>query len=516
MLAYPDQFARLRRLRDHRPRYDPDLVEGFRRRAHDDLRRDPREAGRTAQLGMVVAEAIRDPKGRLGCLVERAKAALLCGDPVLALDSVEDAARIAAAHCGDADRAQIEILRLQTLVSLGRNAEGRVRGENLLADVQRSGDRRSCILAHTALADLAFREDRPRDALRHYARAERLYPSDSPARTRAVLAMNRGNSLVACGRYRAARRQFDRARDLLGGGGCSHSAAQVDYNAAYAEICAGNYREALRLHASCAPIFEEAADVRHLAHLDLDRAELHLGLHQAEEAGSYAISAEVRFLTLGLVKERAQAVLAYARAAALRGERNATLTWLERAERLFRDLALPDRVAACIVARGHVFESDGAREAARELAIAALEMISPRHVEVSARARVLLARIELGSNDHHGALADLAPVRAARRRLREPRLRIDVATALGRARLVAGDLGEALAEYELAVEELMRRRAYVPAAARAGYLAAHTTLRGEALETLGIAESSPTRQASDLVAAARLRTLVRETFGNGT
>ena len=62
---YHGHRERLRRLRQHEERYSAELVEAFRRSAEGELRRDPREAGRRAQLGFVVADALKDARGRV-------------------------------------------------------------------------------------------------------------------------------------------------------------------------------------------------------------------------------------------------------------------------------------------------------------------------------------------------------------------------------------------------------------------------------------------------------------------
>jgi ATP/maltotriose-dependent transcriptional regulator MalT len=430
----PHEFVeRLRRLRRLRDQYDASLVEGFRLRAETVRRSDPHEAERSARLGLVVAEAIRDRAGRLACLSERAKAAVMCGETAAALDSIEDASHLAR-EIGDAPvRAEIELLRAQVLLSQERYVEARDSVEALLPLVDGSAAVGLRLIAHMTLADLEFRMDRPRAALREYRIVDRLLTPAASKKMRALLSMNRANALAARGRFRAADRHFDRARQLFRELSWDHSVAQVDCNAAYAATLRGDYDRALRLQAECERVFRRADDVRHLAHLDLDRAQIHLHVGMADEAATFATSAEVRFLTLGLIKERAQAIYIYARAAAMRGDFHTATAWFERAERLFRDLGLEERVLSCVVSRAEILEKEGDRGAAGVLAAEARRTLRrDMSVTAAARTELLEARLDLAAGDPAAAVAAAETVLARGNRCR--RFLTEAGRVLGEAR----------------------------------------------------------------------------------
>jgi CHAT domain-containing protein len=508
VVSIPDQVARLRVLRGFERCFAPELVEEFRRRAEETLRRDPREAGRLAHLGLAAAESIRFRPGRLGCLVERAKAALLCGDSRLALESATEAGRIARELSESTKEAEIDLLRLQTLTALERHDDALSVGREVLARFEQRADVKGTILSHLALADLAFRIDRPRDALRHYARVDRLLPADASPKVRGAVAMNRGNSLVACNRFHAAARHFDRARELFRTAQCEHSVAEVDYNAAYGELLRGRYREALRCYEECEQVFRRLDDARLLAHVDLDRAEIHLHLNLPEDAAQFAAAAEARFLTLGLSKERGQASLVYARAADLRGDLVTASRWYERAERIFQDLGLRERVVSCRVARAEVLRRQGLAADARTLADSARPLVTPEtNAVTTAKLELTLARLAIDGDDTNSAIASAESVVASCRRIDAPWLRIEAMRVVGQARTRSRDPLPAIGAYESAILELERFRAGVPPDEyMAAFLSGQAQLYEEIVDLL--VDTGQTARALDYAERAKSRALL--------
>jgi len=508
----------MRRLRDLLSRRGaPRLAEALRESAASVLRRDPREADRRARLGLAAADAADDLGGRAACLVERAKACVMSGDAAAALGAVEEASEIAHRLGDDAVLAQAELIRLQPLIALERYEEARACGERALAAFERRGDANGRILAHMALADLAFRLDRPRDSLRHYAQVDRVLPPAAPAQAHAALAMNRANSLAACNRFRAAERHFERARGLFRTAGCEHTAAQADYNAAYCDFLRGRYQDALRRYAECEPVFRRLDDVRHLAHVDLDRAEIHLHLGMSDAAASFAAAAEQRFQTIGLAKERAQAVFLHARAHDLRGESAAALDRFERAEQLFERLGLTERALACVVARAGLAERRGDLAAARKIAGAARGMIAGHMNPLStARVDLLVARLDLADGERAAAIASAEAVVELCRRVHAPLVLVEALRLVGRARSELREPALAMTAYADAVDQLERFRGGVPpdeySASFLGGRAAFydevfeaSARAGDAANAFEYAERAKSHALVDLLAARRGR-----------
>ena len=515
LLSVPDPRDRLRRVRQYEDHFDADLVEEIRRSAASVMRRDPREAGVRAQLALVVAEAIRSPRERALCLIQRAKAAVLCGTAAVALESADQASRLARELADAALESEADLLRIQAQTALERYDEARACGERVLSAFEERKDSPGQVRAHTALADLDFRVDRPRAALRHYTQAERLLPAAPAPQVLGVLALNRANALDACNRFRAASRHFDRARELFRAAGCEHTVAQVEYNAAYGEFLRGRYQDALRRYAVCEDAFRLLEDALHLAHIDLDRAEIHLHLGLPTEAAGFAASAERRFQALRLVKEQAQAVFLHACAAEQRGHAHTAMVGLERAEQLFRELGLGERAARCVVARAGLAARAGDAPAARRLAVVARDLLGGDVNPLSrATLELLLAQLDLGAGERAAAASRAEAVLDTCERIHAPPLRIETLRLLGRARFELGERDLAIAAYGAAADELERFRGGVPPDEyMAAFLGGRTALYEEAVETHVVAgevaiafeyaERSKSRALVDMLAGRR-------------
>ncbi|MFQ5845267.1 MAG: CHAT domain-containing protein, partial [Planctomycetota bacterium] len=331
-----------------------------------------------------------------------------------------------------------------------------------------------------------LRVDRPRAALRHYTRIDRLLSAESPPRLRAVLAANRANALEARHRFRAAARHFALARKLFQAEGCDHTVAQVDYNAAYAEALRGRYESALQRYAEVEGAFGRLRDERHLALIDLERAEIYVHLNMPEEAGASAARAGGRFDTLGMGKERAQAVQLAGRAAELRCDPDEAERCLLRAQEMFASLGLAERRLSCLVQRGFLAARLGRQVRARRLAEKAASLLAGDAGPLAAASVELLrARLELLEGNPTGALHRADSVRMGCRRLHAPWVQIEAHRLIGQASAARRQLDEAVLAYKHAIDELERYRGGVPPDEyMAAFLAGRSELYAEIIDLL--------------------------------
>lgn len=463
-MAEPRHRARVRALRRFEPQFSAELWRELVSRANAAMRSEPRVAAQFARLAGVVALAVGDLSGRLTALRTLAQASLLGGRFRVALKVLH--AATALARTGDAaqaERAQLEVLRVQPLLHLERYEEARACAERSLVLFERLADATGQMRARMALADLAFRLDKPKEALAQYAAVDRLMPDGFPPRFRAALAANRGNALEARCRFRAADRHFERARELFLDAGCEHTVAQVDYNLAYARALRGEYDEALRRYARTEATFQRLGDERHLALLDLDRAEIHVNLNMAAEAERHAAAAEARFAGLGMRKEAALAAQFAGRAATLRGELEGAGTALARAADAFAALGLDERRVSCLVQLGLLAQRQDAREEAARLADEAEALLPVDTAPLLwASLGLLRARLDLDAGEPTRALHRTDTVRTALRRLHAPWLEIEAHWLAGRAYAARNDLEEGLLAFRRALEALERYRGGVP------------------------------------------------------
>jgi tetratricopeptide (TPR) repeat protein len=380
------------------------LAEEFCRRAHAALRTNPGEALQLARLGCRSVRGIEADDIRIACHRAAAQAAVQGGRYAVSLRMLDRAAAVA----GDADemvRADLTSLRIQALSHLERYEEARDAAESALPVFQKEGNLKGVVRTRISLAELEFRLDNPRAALKQYNRLDRMLPEDAPARLRGIIAGNRANSLEAVNRFRAATRQFEMAKDLFAAEGCDHTVAQVEYNAAYADMLRGRFEDALRRYSRVEPEFERLSDERHLAHTELDRAEIHLALNLPDDARKLADLAERRFAKLGLEKERTQAAHLAGRAAEIRGDTVEAERLYRRAEEGFGTLGLNERRVGCIIHRASLALAAGRRDDALDLLLDAENTHEDGMNPLGGTSIALLcARLHLSEGDTDGAL----------------------------------------------------------------------------------------------------------------
>jgi tetratricopeptide (TPR) repeat protein len=321
ILALDGREARRAELSRLGPRQTPALARALCARAHEVMRSDPAGAAQRAELALEVADGVASSEAALDSASAVAQASVVVGRYEDALATAEEASRRAvAAGVVPARLREVALVRVEALAHLERYDEARAAGASLVASCDAEGDLRGRIWSRMVLADVAFRTDEPREALRLYREVDALLPSNARASLRAALEVNRANALEATNRFRAASRRFESARSLFESVGEGHGAAQADYNAAYAEAMRGLYGRALVRYARVEGEFRRLSDERHLAHVDLDRAEIHLHMHLGKDARALATSARERFDALGLGKESATATLLAGRGARLAGD----------------------------------------------------------------------------------------------------------------------------------------------------------------------------------------------------
>ena len=394
--------------------------------AHAVIRSDPRRAELYARLGRQAARGCADASGELDALRTVGQALILQGRFGAALRFLDLALLAPLARSHQPSRARIEALRMQPLTHLERYDEAARAGSQALLVFEDEGDRGGWVRVQMALADLSFRLDQPRDALRRYNLVEARFAGDAPVRLRGALAANRGNALEACNRFRAAERQFRLAFDLFESAGCGHAAAQVEYNAAYADALSGNFEKALRRLAAVEDRFVALEDERHRAHVDLDRAEIHAKLNMPEETIRYAEAAGARFAELGLGKECAQAIQLAAWSDELRGRGSDAEAGYLRAEGFFRELGLVERGLGCLLQRAGCLLRQSRFEEARELANQA-DALATDECNPLARAAtdLLFARLHLATGEVTRALHCADDVRTCCRRVHAPPVQIE-------------------------------------------------------------------------------------------
>ena len=91
----------------------------------------------------------------------------------------------------------LDLLRLHPLIHVERYSEARAVGARLLVHFRHKNDVKGLMRTHMALADLAFRLDRPWEALRHYAQVDERRGGFLPEMRELFESFERGGTPVA-------------------------------------------------------------------------------------------------------------------------------------------------------------------------------------------------------------------------------------------------------------------------------------------------------------------------------
>ena len=508
VLARPSYGSRARCLRGRRALFSAELVDGFLAQAHDVMRSDPAKARQLARLALYVARTLDGNAIRGRCLRALCQAGLVSGHYPEALRSVDAALEMLGVEAESVTRAELQSLRVQILTQLEQFTEARRTGEQALGVFERHGQRSGIIRARMALAALATQVAAPREALAHYAAVQRLLPPTAKPSLRAALAANRANALQACHRFRAAGRWYAQARAIFAEEDCAHTVAQMDYNLAHAQLLRGNYEEALRRFEEVQAAFERFGDGMHLAHVDLDRAEVHLIMNMPAEAQTHALRAAERFAALGLGKDRAQAEYFAGRAAAMQGRLEEAIALYAGARRSFASAGLVPFEVNCIVQQAYASQRLGRAGPAQLLAEEADALLgSETNPLTVATVEVLRAHLHLAAGLPARAQLRAQDALARSRHIHAPWLHVEALRVLGLALRARGRDAAARAALQQAVDLLEGQRGGVPPDEyMSAFLSARSELYAQLLDLL--VEQGRVREAFEICQRAKSRALL--------
>ncbi|MDH3590839.1 MAG: CHAT domain-containing protein [Planctomycetota bacterium] len=449
--------------------------------ARQRLRKDPTDAASMAVAARLAARLENDRETLFDGWKVLGQAQSLRGKFAAAVRALRRAESLE-----DEPDGRVAALMLHPLIHLERYDEARRVGARCLDRLASARDVNVLIMAHMALADLAFRSDAPARALRHYEMVERHLPEAASAQLRAVLASNRANALEACNRFDEAEACFQEARSLLDDDAHGHTRAQVDYNAAYLELMRGRYDRALTEYTVAEAAFTRLADERHLALIDLERAEIHLRLNMPHDAVRLAAAAARRFERLGMRKEQAQVRFFEGQAARLLENNVAASAAFNETYGLFKELGMMERAAACVVQLGHLALDERGAEPAMQHASQAGAMLRSASSPLSrASVEILKAKALLRKCNDDQAVVHLRQAEEYLADAHAPWAQIEIHRLSGSALRAGGDARGALVAYRAALDVLERYRGGVPPDEyMACFLAARADLYLDAVELL--------------------------------
>ncbi len=449
--------------------------------ARKQMREDPTEA---AQLALCARVAVTRESSdeRVEALSLLGQAQTLRGKFAAAVRAYERAIERAVAQ---RDKTRLRALSLHARIHLGRDDEVRAIGADCLTALAKDPDPRLIVLTRMSLADQAFRLDNPQRALEHYAALASIAAQASP-QLRAVIACNRANALAASYLFEEAAASFAEARALLSDDRFRHTRAQVQSNTAYLELSQGQYDAALRRYDDASASFEELGDARHLALIDLERAEVHLRLNMPADATRLAAAASARFRHLGMKKEHAQIEFVRGQALQALGEGRQASETFQLAQELFLALSMYGRVAACMLQRAFLALKQGDADSATEqVEQASILVENSDDVLLAARVELMRARLAVERGLDSDATVALHAASNAIEGIHAPWLSMEIDRWFGKTRRARGDTRGAVEAFRRAIDTLESYRGGVPSDEyMASFLSARADLYTDCVELL--------------------------------
>lgn len=425
------------------------------RRAHDAvvarLYSDLGQASRIAEVCAGIAEQHGDAFSRAFAAKCAAHLAYVRGDQERAASDYEEALRLFEESGEDLEAARTLSSGLQALILLGRYDQARAWAGQAEKIFLKHGDALRLARLDSNVGNIYFRQDQPREAVRHYERALDGFEHLGNALDAAAVLSNLAVCHTNLAMFADAFSFYQRAREICVRNNMMALAAQADYNIAYLHYLRGDYRAARELYNRC----RLDGDPYHSALCDLDEAELLLELNLTHEGEALAARAGREFAALGRRYEQAKALVNLGVAESQRGAYAAADQSLRKARRLFLAeknavwQAMVDLLRAVLAFRAGRFRSAAVLGSAASQILANTPMPGR-----AAQCQILLARLSLhaGHPDRARAIG-----RAAMERLGEdasPSIRFH-------ANLLEGEIGEfqgrpreAMEAYESARREI--------------------------------------------------------------
>ena len=428
------------------------IVSTLTDRVRQEIHISTTQAQRTADIAMVVAEAL-DNKAALA-KSQRAKA-----NALYAMD--EHAAAIemhqSAATLFEAAGERLELARtlsgsIQPLLLLGRHDDALAAGERARAIYTEQGNTWRLARLEINVGNIYQRQDRFPEALECYDRAYRELLTHDDAEGLAAVLSNLSLCYISLNEFSKALEFHRKARQHCEEKGMPILVAYADYNIAYLYFLRGEYGRAIQMLREAAVSAKKAGDAYQLALCDLDLSEIYLEVNLGEEAANLASVAHKAFQELGFGHEAAKAFAFAAIAASRQGRPLEGLKLFAKAKELF--LRDKNQVWPSLIDlyQALVFFNEGRFFEARRLCMAALEFFSTSTMRRKAvLAELLLARISLRLNDVSSARQHCL---AALQQLGE----LESPILLYQAEFLMGEIGRAIGDDEQAYESYSRAR----------------------------------------------------------
>lgn len=448
-----DTEARRQLLGDH-SRLDRDLLTNMAEAVAQEGRVDPKRMAMLATAFQEVAESAGNPLASALARRLQGNVQFVQGNFAAAVAAYREAIMLFV-QVGE----EIEIGRtlgsmLHPLAMLGQPDESLEAAERARRIFERKGEKARLGRLEINCASVLFRVDRLVDALDSLDRAAALLADTQDREAMAAILISRAVVLISLARFTEAEECYGKARDYALRHHMPMLVAQADYNIGYLYFLRGQYVKAMRMLDRARETAARHQDKLHLALCDLDQADVCIELNLFEDALQLAQSALEQFQNLSMPYEEGKALTNMAVAEQHLGHDTNAIELLDRASQRFTSAGNDFWVrmvqlyrAVALLKMGRCFEALQLGERAR--AFFAEQKARTKEIYaaiVVAKARAAANQLDLAQQVAQEAAAALENFEA-------PWLRFQAHALLGHLAETRGQLTEALAAYNAAMDQ---------------------------------------------------------------
>ncbi len=418
------------------------------------------------------------------------------------------------------EMARTMVGRMSLLALLGRGDEALGDARLIRPILTRADDRTYLAKYHMNRGNLHVARDDYRHALKEYNLARELFLMEGVSDAAVVgLDQNRAAVLTYMDQFEEALVTYGEAKSAAHDLGYLALEAQITHNIGHLHVLSSRHHEALRYLGEARDTFEKIPDPVQVAKCDLNRSDVYLRLHLAEEAATIADSAAQVFLENRLRYDGGLSLVIAGRALSELGRNAEALTRFRRARRLFEGEDLPIRAGLASLRTAEHEGRRGRIQAARLSFQHASKLLRGSTVTSIEMLRLQIhASIELRAGRPERALSELRNAMKLERQIGDPWLRFQGRLLMGRAYADTGAGRRGVAAFESAAKIAERMRMELGSdELRVSFSGTQAGLYDELLQLVLQSGRSPrVRRVFEIAERGRSRSLLDQLLATGS
>jgi CHAT domain-containing protein/tetratricopeptide (TPR) repeat protein len=473
VLGMPDVEAQKRFLREHASLLDDECADALKQQADQFIRSNIQRSQQMADLLLYLAETTGDPLHRALGLLARANACSVgLGEYEKAIELYDQAAQIYQSQDRPVQQARSQVGKIWSLTNLGRYAEALEAGQWASRVLEAHAEWKLLASVTVNLSIVHSRAGNDARALEMLDRAGSLYEQLGERggagwlrvqQNRAVFLRNLGYSQDSIQASQIAQEGFERL-------GHKVAAARALQNLALTYFLLGRYNEALVHLEQVSDVFLADGRRRDAMLVELFVSDCLLQLRRFNDVLDKCSAVRSLFAELGTWDFAAQAIVNEGVAYAELGRYAEALTSFAEARQMFEEEGNRVRVASTDLETATVLQRQERLDESLALAEACAEVFVFHDLPVEeAQACLVAARAAAALGQHSKALDLTTKARNVGEKRNLPTLRYQSQHLLGSLASAQGNLLDALAAYDRAIDEVERLRGRLMVEFRVGF-----------------------------------------------